>query len=54
MKELEHNQDVINESEWEEGWHFCPSWDGMLVNSNDKEGEGRCCTCKHIPYPMEN
>ncbi len=28
-----------------EGWHFCYDWDGLLVNRNDKEGEGSCCTC---------
>ena len=54
MKELESNQDVISEEEWEDGWHFCPEWDGMLVNSNDKEGEGSCCICKHYPYPLKN
>ena len=31
--------------EMRQGWHFCWDWDGLLVNVNDTEGEGACCTC---------
>lgn len=41
----------ITAKEWAEGWRFCCEWDGMLVNCNDTEGEGACCTCKDSPYP---
>ena len=35
----------LTSGEMKEGWHFCPEWDFMLVNMNDKEGEGSACTC---------
>lgn len=45
-KELEKNQELtLTEQEIKDGWHFCYEWDGLLVNSNDSEGEGAACTC---------
>lgn len=35
----------LTPKEMREGWHFCYDWDGLLVNINDTEGEGACCTC---------
>lgn len=44
--ELEKNQELtLTEEEIKNGWHFCPEWDGLLVNSNDDEGEGAACIC---------
>ena len=37
--------DSLTADEMRQGWHFCPDWDFMLVNVNDTEGEGACCTC---------
>lgn len=33
----------LTEEEIKEGWHFCREFDGLLVNSNDLEGEGQFC-----------
>jgi len=42
----------LTQSEFEEGWHFCDEFDGLLV------GPGmsalHCCTClcaRHVPRP---
>ena len=45
--DLEENQELkLNEAEIKDGWHFCPDWDGLLVNTNDTEGEGVACLCE--------
>ena len=44
--EVEKNQELkLTAQEIADGWHFCPEWDGLLVNSNDEEGEGAACIC---------
>lgn len=44
--ELEKNQELkLTEQEIADGWHFCPEWDGLLVNKHDEEGEGAACIC---------
>jgi len=42
-KEIEDGG-TLTEEEVKEGWHFCPDWDYMLINSNDAYGES--CTCE--------
>lgn len=36
----------LTADEMRQGWHFCWDWDGLLVNVNDRDGEGACCTCE--------
>ena len=43
--ELETTGCSLTREELREGWHFCPEWDFMIVNINDKRGEGAACTC---------
>lgn len=43
--ERDHKAKLTPE-EMAEGWRFCCEWDGMLINVNDKDGEGQCCTCR--------
>ena len=43
--ELERTGGTLTQEEMADGWHYCPEWDYMLVNMNDKEGDGSCCTC---------
>lgn len=51
--ELETNMDAqLTPEELAEGWHFCPDWDGMLVNRFDDEGEGSACLCDKLPKPV--
>ncbi len=33
----------LTQQEIEEGWHFCPDWDGLLIHESHPEFE--CCTC---------
>lgn len=40
---LMKNECRLTQAEIEEGWHFCPEWDGLLIHPNDKETEA--CTC---------
>ena len=48
-KEIEADHATkLTVKEMREGWHFSPSWDFMLVNMNDKEGEVSCCYC--VPW----
>jgi hypothetical protein len=42
--------DSLTPDEMREGWHFCPDWDFLLTNYNDKEGE--TCSCK--PWTEEH
>lgn len=42
---LEKYGGMLTQEEMADGWHYCPDWDYMLVNMNDKEGEGLCCNC---------
>lgn len=45
--ELETDMNAkLTPEEMAAGWHFCPDWDGMLVDMNDIEGEGAACLCK--------
>jgi hypothetical protein len=48
--ELENDMDAwLTAEELADGWHFCPDWDGMLVNFKDTEGEGSACLCRSLP-----
>jgi hypothetical protein len=52
-RELELDMDAkLTPAELADGWHFCPDWDGMLVNKNDTEGEGRACLCPKDQKPV--
>lgn len=43
-KELETSGDAcLTSEELEQGYHFCPEWDFMLVGPDDPERE--CCLC---------
>jgi hypothetical protein len=33
----------ITDEEWEEGWHYCPDWDFLLIGPETIESEA--CTC---------
>jgi hypothetical protein len=45
-REVNNDQEAkLTEQELADGWHFCPEWDGLLVNSYDEEGEGAACIC---------
>lgn len=35
----------LSESELDQGWHFCPDWDGLLVGP--EMGEYEYCTCRN-------
>jgi hypothetical protein len=37
------NGGSLTEEEINQGWHFCPEWDYLLINSENVEGES--CTC---------
>ena len=34
----------LTEKELEQGWHFCPDWDGLLIGPGMSELE--CCRCR--------
>lgn len=34
----------ITEEEFEQGWHLCHDYDGLLVNAVDNQ-EGQICSC---------
>ncbi len=37
-------QDLTPE-EWDQGWHWCVEWDGLLVGPNTEEA--LVCSCNH-------
>ena len=43
--ELDRSGTGLTEQEWEEGWHWCNEWDGMLVGPNTDEA--LVCSCSH-------
>ena len=43
--EVMHNAQYDAWFESETLLHYCPDWDGLLVDALDREGEGSCCTC---------
>jgi hypothetical protein len=34
----------LTQEEMAQGWHYCPEWDYMLTNMNNKEVEQCSCT----------
>lgn len=47
--ELEMTGHRLTQDEIDEGWHFCPDWDGMLVGPGMHEKEA--CFCS---YEVDN
>ena len=44
MRPFDENDDaMLTAEELANGWHWCDSWDGLLINANDKEFEH--CKC---------
>lgn len=42
----------ISKEEFEEGWHFCYEWDGLLIGPGMKEME--CCLCYNTKIKGED
>jgi len=42
--EIDSGLDNLTSAEIENGWHFCPDWDDMLIWEHEKEGKH--CTCE--------
>lgn len=38
-----HLRCALTEAEIEQGWHFCPEWDFLLISADSREAES--CTC---------
>jgi hypothetical protein len=43
--ELDRSGTGLTKEEWEQGWHWCNEWDGMLVGPNTDEA--LVCSCGH-------
>ncbi|MBE9561778.1 MAG: hypothetical protein IMF12_02780 [Proteobacteria bacterium] len=41
--QLDKSGDPPTMEEWNQGWHYCPEWDFMLVGPSVPEWE--CCAC---------
>lgn len=41
------SQEPLTPEEIAAKWHFCPDWDGLLINPT--MGEFECCTCFETP-----
>lgn len=46
-----HHASFLTRAELDEGWHFCPDWDWMLVGPEMQEFE--CCTCRGVRETIE-
>jgi hypothetical protein len=42
-----HTASLLTPEEWQEGWHYCPEWDFMLIEPNTPESESCTCTTGH-------
>ena len=43
--ELDRSGNGLTEEEWEQGYHWCYEWDGMLVGPG--QPEALVCSCDH-------
>lgn len=43
--ELDRSGAGLTEQEWEQGYHWCYEWDGMLVGPG--QDEALFCSCQH-------
>lgn len=34
--------------------HYCPSWDGMLIDSLSRQAEMACCGCEWVPEELKD
>jgi len=41
---MENQSESLTLQEYEEGWHFCWDWDGLLIHKDDVEFS--CCSCQ--------
>ena len=40
---IQDGAENLTPEEVEDGWHFCPDWDDMLIHPDDDEFQ--CCPC---------
>ena len=40
---IQNGTEDLTPEEVEDGWHFCPDWDDMLIHVDDDEFQ--CCPC---------
>jgi len=40
---IQNGAEDLTPEEVEDGWHFCPDWDDMLIHVDDDEFQ--CCPC---------
>ena len=40
---MEEEEESLTDEELKQGWHFCNSWDGLLIHVLDPETKG--CEC---------
>ena len=40
---IQNGAEDLTPEEVEDGWHFCPEWDDMLIHADDDEFQ--CCPC---------
>lgn len=52
IKELETKEISLTKEELEEGWHFCPDWDYMVINKYTSP-EAECCLCEKHKVSLE-
>ena len=43
--ELDRSGTGLTPEEWDQGWHWCVEWDGLLVGPNTEEA--LVCSCNH-------
>jgi hypothetical protein len=44
-EELDKSGEGLTDDEWENGWHWCDEWDGLLVGPGMTEA--LACSCNH-------
>jgi len=49
---MEDEQLNLTDEELKQGWHFCNSFDGLLIHILDPESEG--CECGYEKWRKEN
>ncbi len=45
-RQLDRDSGHLTVEEQRDGWHFCPEFDQLLTQGEERDAEGRCVFCE--------
>jgi hypothetical protein len=46
FKQVDRDHGTLTLEEMRDGWHFCPEFDQLLTQGEERDAEGRCVFCE--------